>query len=109
MRAFIVPRVRNTATNLDVGFAVVNTGSTDATVDVSVRSASNQILASKSVVLKSKEQIATFAYLFFEGTLHDPPGASYSSLIFRSTGPQLAATALMQGPTLSSVPVEQIQ
>ncbi len=108
LKRFIIPRVRNTAARVDIGFAVVNTGTTAASMDVVLRSASNQALASRTLKLGPREQTALFAYDFFQG-LMDPAGTTYSYLDFHSSSPQFAATASLQGPNLTGLTVERIQ
>jgi hypothetical protein len=109
MKRFVIPRVRNSATNLDVGFAVVNTGATPASIEVSLKTASNDILGSKTLTLRPKEQTALFAYEFFQGVLRDPEGTSYSYLDFHSSSAQFAASATLQGPNLTGLPLERIE
>ncbi len=110
MKQFVIPRVRHTVTNLDVGFAVANTGSTSATITIRVKNTNNQVLAVKDVTLGPKQQTAVFPFLFFVPMPTDPIGPSFSYLEFTSTSGQFAATALaVEGPNLAGFPVERIQ
>src|SRR5262249_20174793 len=109
MKQFVIPRVRNTTTGLDVGFAVANTGTNEASITVTMRNSKNEMMASRVLTLKSKEQTAIFAYQFFEGVgLTDPQGTSYSFLDFSSSSSQFAAIALaVEGTNLAGFPVEK--
>ncbi len=110
MKQFVIPRSRDTVTGQDVGFAVVNTGSTSATANVVLRGAAGQTLATKDLTLAAKSQTAVFASEFFGSALKDAAGTTYGFLTFTSTSSQFAALALtVEGASLASYPVERLQ
>ena len=105
MSKFTIPRVRNVDAGLDVGFALVNTGTASATLAATLRSASGTVLATKNLTLAAGAHTATFATEFFaltgEGT-----GTNYSFMAFESAAGQFAATALaIEGGSLSGFPI----
>jgi hypothetical protein len=102
---FTIPRVRNVDAGLDVGFALVNTGTASAKIDATLRSSAGTVLSTKSLTLAAGAHTATFAKDFFaltgEGT-----GTNYSYMAFESSSAQFAATALaIEGGSLASFPV----
>lgn len=115
MTKFVIPRFRNTLTNMDVGFAVVNTGSSDATLTVTLTDATGNVLGTKTLTLPEHTQLATFptgqSGLF--PNLQPPADLSgYGALTFVASGPQLAAIGLadeFQTKSLATFPVDQIQ
>ena len=114
MQQFVIPRIRNVSNALDVGYAIANTGSTAATITVTLRDASGQnTLATKSLTLNAMSQTAIFANEFFGVALNDKDSATktgYQSLTFTSDKGQFAAMALaIEGPNLASFPVDRIQ
>ncbi len=116
MSSFLVPRVRNVAQGLDVGFALVNTGGTAANLTGTLRDASGTVIAARTIGLAASNQTALFAREFFTATgcspclTTEPSGTSYSFVTFSSTSAQFAATALsVEGGGLSSFPVERLQ
>jgi hypothetical protein len=117
MTTFVIPRLRNTGTGVDTGFAIVNTGSTSATVTATLRDASGATIngasgASTAITLPGNTQIAKFAVDVFKLT-NEPTGVNYQYITFTSTSAQIAATGLVigagEGGTLTSVPVNQLQ
>lgn len=116
MSSFLIPRVSNVASNLDVGFALVNTGSTSANSTGTLRDASGAVIAARTIALASASHTAVFAREFFSGQGCSPclgtgaSGTSHSSVSFSSTSAQFAALALaIEGAALSSFPVERLQ
>jgi len=109
MSRFVIPRVRNVASGLDVGFAVVNTGSTSANITLTVRDQGGVVLGTKTYTLAAGNHKSAFP--FQEITLADSTTAtSYGYLSFESTSASFAATALaIEGGALSSFPVEVLQ
>ena len=105
MARFTIPRVRNVNAGLDVGFALVNTGTSSAILTATLRSATGQVLASKDLTLGAGAHTATFAKDFF-GLTGETGGTNYSFMAFESQSAQFAATALaIEGASLSSFPV----
>jgi hypothetical protein len=109
MASFVIPRIRNVAGGLDVGFALVNTGSEPATINATLRSTSGAILGSKSLTLKPGEHTVQFTRGFF-GLGVEPAGTSYSFLLFDSTASQFAAIALaIERGIRATLPVDRLR
>lgn len=112
MKQFVIPRARNTQSGLDFGYAIVNTSTSSATVAVTIYGPLGSVLATKNLTLAAKNQTAVFAKDFFGSALTDPTSAitSFSFFNFTSTTPSFAAVALaIEGASLASVPVDQLQ
>ena len=109
MAKFVIPRIRNVQTGFDVGFALVNAGSTSATIAATLVGSSGQTLGSRNLTLAARNHTAQFAREFF--TLpNEPSDTSYSFVVFESTAAQFAAIALaFEGPTQTSFPVDRIR
>jgi len=109
MKQFVIPRNRSIQAGLDVGFAIVNTGTTAATASVELRDALGNSLATRNLTLEAKGHHAEFTSQFFTA-LTDVAGNNFHSLTFTSTSPQFAALALaIEGANLASLPVERLQ
>ncbi len=116
MMKFAVPRVRNVATGFELAVAIVNTGTTPATLTATLRDANGISLAPpKTITLAAGVQTARFAAELF-GLTNEPSGTNYSFITFESTSAQFAAIAA--GSTLAyeerhrnqtSFPVDQLQ
>jgi hypothetical protein len=111
MMKFVIPRVRNVDTGFDLAVAIVNTGTTPATVTATLRDASGVLLAPpKAITLGAGVQSAKFIAALL-GLTNEPSGTSYSFITFESASAQFAAIALAyEGATgQTSFPVEQLQ
>jgi hypothetical protein len=109
MTKFVIPRVRNTASGTDVGFAVVNTGTASVVITVTLKGASGNTLATNVRGLAAGQQIAVFPKDFF-GLTTEASGTDYQYMTFESSSPTIAATALaIEGASLASFPVEKLQ
>jgi hypothetical protein len=109
MARFIIPRSRNVAAGLDVAFAIVNTGSAQATLNATLHDAAGAAISTKSASFKPGQQTVLFAQQFF-GLTSEPHGVNYQYVVFESTSPQFAALALaFEGPTQTSFPVDQLR
>jgi hypothetical protein len=109
MSRFIIPRVRNSSTGLDVAFALVNTGTATTELTGTVRDASGAILAKRVISLNPGHHIAFFAAEFFN-LAAEPAGTAHSSIVFSSAAAQIAAIALaIEGASLTNVPVHSLQ
>jgi hypothetical protein len=109
MASFVVPRSRNVAVGLDIAFAIVNTGSTQATLNATLHDAAGAAISKKSASLNPGQQTVLFAQQFF-GLTNEPHGANYQYVVFESTAPQFAALALaFEGPTQTSFPVDKLR
>ncbi len=102
---FTIPRVRNVGDGLDVGFALVNTGTASATLAATLRSATGSALATRNLTLAAGAHTAAFAKDFFALT-GETAGTNYSFIVFESASAQFAATALaIEGGALASFPI----
>ena len=109
MSSFLIPRIRELATGLDVGFALVNTGTQDATLKAELKDTMGATIATKDIVLGAGAHEATFTNQLFMG-LDEPTGRTYQYLKFSSTSPTFAASAFaLEGPTQTSFPVDVLQ
>jgi hypothetical protein len=115
LSAFVVPRIRNVATGLDVGFALVNTGRTEASITGTVRDASGAVIATRIYTMAAGAHTSGFTREFFSAScspclLTEPVGMNYSSVTFNSVSPQFAAIALsIEGGSLASFPVHVLR
>jgi len=111
MKQFVIPRMRNVAAGFDVGFAIVNTGTTDAMLTGTLRDANGVALKVQTVPLKAKAQTAIFANEFFAlGAEAGGATTSHTYMTFDSTSPSFAAIALaFEGDAQASFPVTQLQ
>ena len=109
MASFVIPRVRNVADGLDVGFVLVNTGTAPATINATLRDTTGAILSSKSLAMSAGQHTAQFIQGFF-GLRAEPGGTSYSFVVFDSASSQFAAVALaIEGGSLASFPVDRLR
>src|SRR5204862_1946835 len=106
MSAFVVPRLREVPTGLDVALALVNTASSGtATLKAELKDISGSVLASKDIQMPAGSHQQFFTKDLF-APLTEPAGRSYQYVKFSSTSPSFAAIALaIEGPTLTSFPV----
>jgi hypothetical protein len=110
MAGFVVPRVRNIATGLDVGFALVNTGTESATLTGTLKDASGSTLAVKTIAMGALTHQAVFAQQFF-ALSNEPSGTNYHYIVFDSpTSSSFASMSLaIEGATLTSFPVDRLR
>ncbi len=102
---FTIPRVRNVGDGLDVGFAIVNTGTASATLAATLRSATGTALATRNLTLAPGTHTAAFARDFFALT-GETTGTNYSFIAFESPSAQFAATALaIESGSMASFPI----
>jgi hypothetical protein len=114
---FIVPRVRNVASGLDVGFAIVNTGTAAANITVTVKDQGGVALAVRTFNLAAGNHLAGFPFQLFAAGQgcspclgSEPAGTNYGFLSFDSSSATFASTALaIEGASLSSFPIEVLQ
>jgi hypothetical protein len=114
---FVIPRIRNVASGLDVGFALVNTGSTAASIKLAVKDNAGESLAARTFTLSARNQITGFPFqLLASGAGCSPclnaerSGTSYGYLTFESTSATFAAAGLaVEGGMLSGLQVEALQ
>jgi len=114
---FVIPRVRNAASGLDAGFALVNTGSTAASITLTVKNSAGERLAARTFNLAAGNQITGFPFQLLASGAGCAPclgaeglGTSYGYLTFESTSATFAAAALaVEGGMLSGLPVEALQ
>lgn len=109
LASFVIPRTRNVSAGLDVAFALVNTASTAATINATLRDANGSPLGTRSLTLGAGQQTAQFTREFFSLS-NEPAGTNYHFLTFTSTSPSFAAIALaFEGGTQTSFPVDRLQ
>lgn len=109
MASFVIPRVRNVALGLDVGFALVNTGSTSANLTATLKDATGVTIKSTIVTMAALSHRAMFTQQFFELT-SEPSGTNYHYVVFESTSSTFAAMSLaIEGGTLTSFPVDKLR
>src|SRR5947207_8069143 len=86
MASFVIPRLRNTASGVDAGFALVNTGSTSATLVGTLRDANGNVISgangsTTSITLGANKQTAVFAADFFKLS-NEASGINYQYMVF---------------------------
>ena len=109
MSKFLIPRVRNVATGLEVAYALVNTGSTAASYTSTLNDATGSVLKTRTDTLAAGAQTAKFAFQFFDLS-GEPAGTSYSYIVIESSSAQFGAIAVaLEGATQTSFPVDQLQ
>src|SRR5262249_57549913 len=117
MSKFLIPRVRNVASGLDVGFAVVNTGATSANITLTAKDQGGVVLAARTFSLAPGNQMSGFPFQLLAAGQGcspclpaEPAGTNYGFLSFESSSAAFASTALgIEGASLSSFPVEVLQ
>ncbi len=110
MSSFIIPRVRDVTSGLDVAFVLVNTASTPASITATLKDAKGATIGgAKTVTMAPQSHQALFTHQFF-GLASEPSGRNYDYMTFRSTSASFAAIALaFEGGTQTSFPVELLQ
>jgi hypothetical protein len=117
MSKFVIPRVRNVASGLDVGFAIVNTGATSANITVTAKDQGGVVLASRVLSLAPGGHMSGFPFQILAAgqgcspcLASEPAGTNYGFLLFESSSATFASTALaVEGAALSSFPIEVLQ
>jgi hypothetical protein len=108
LSSFVIPRVRTRA-GLDVAFALVNTGSSPASITVTLKDASGSTLAKRALDMNPGAHQAMFAHEFFS-TLKETDESSYQYITFYSSSRSFAAVALaFEGTSQTSFPVEPLE
>lgn len=109
MSRFLIPRSRNVAQGLDVAFAIVNTGSTAASLNATLKDATGATLKTKSITLGAQAHTALFTNQFFELGTETVTGTGYHFIVFESSSRSFAAIALaFEGGTQTSFPVDNL-
>lgn len=110
MAKFVIPRVRNVDTGLDVAFAVVNTAPTSASLTVTLKAADGSTLGSRILTLNGSSHRALFTQEFFALT-NEPTGTNFQYIVFDAgTASQFAATALaFEGGNQTTFPVDVLR
>ena len=110
MAKFVIPRVRNVAAGLDVGFALVNTAVTSASLTVTLKDAAGGTIAARSLTMPGSSHRALFTVEFFELT-NEPNGTNYNYIVFDAgSAAQFAAVALaFEGAAQTSLPVDVLR
>jgi hypothetical protein len=107
---FVIPRIRNATTGLDVGFALVNTVSAVASVTVTLKDASGAVLGIRTITVPGLGHVSVFAQELFQLS-NEPSVTTYQYMVFDSNNAfQFAAVAIAyEGTTQTSVPVDVFQ
>ena len=106
---FVIPRVREVAVGLDVGFALVNTGSAAATLTATLKDANGTTIATKVLPMAAGKHEVAFANEFFALT-SESSARQYHYINFESSSASFAAIAVaFEGGTQTSFPVERLQ
>jgi hypothetical protein len=108
MSKFVIPRIRDVSSGLDVGFALVNTAlGGKATLRAELKDSTGKTLAAKDIVMPGGSHQMGFTKDFFS-PLNDAAGVrNYHYVKFSSTSPTFAAIALaFEGGTQTSFPVD---
>jgi hypothetical protein len=107
MAKFVIPRVRNVATGLDVGFALVNTAPSLASLTVTLKDDAGATIAMRSLTMAGSSHQSLFTQQFFSLT-NEPSGTNFQYIVFDAgTAGQFAAIALaFEGAIQTSFPVE---
>jgi len=112
MSSFVIPRIREVAAGLDVGFALVNTASSGtASLKAELKDQAGKTIATKDIPMAAGEHRAGFTRDLF-GPLDETTGSSrsYQYVKFTSTSPTFAAIALaFEGSTQTSFPADAIE
>jgi len=109
MTKFVIPRVRDVTAGLDVAFALVNTGTSSATLTAVLSDASGNTLATKPIIMGAGAHQALFTQQFF-GLTNEPTGRNYHYITFTGSSASFAAIALaFEGANQSSFPVDALQ
>jgi hypothetical protein len=110
MRTFMFPRVFDPELSADVGFAVVNTGNTSATVTATLRDMTGSVIVSRDLTLGPRSQTSIYTGQFFGSSLTESERTQFATLTMSSNSPQFAATALfIASGILTTLPVEKLQ
>jgi len=117
MSKFVIPRVRNVASGLDVGFAIVNTGATAANITLTAKDQGGVVLASRTFNLAAGNHLSGFPFQLLAAgqgcspcLAGEPAGTNHGFMVFESSSAAFASTALaIEGTTLSSFPIEVLQ
>ena len=117
MSKFVIPRVRNVASGLDVGFAIVNTGAASANITLTAKDQGGVILAARTFSLAAGSHMSGFPFQLLAAgqgcspcLSSEPSGTNYGFMVFESSSAAFASTALaIEGAALSSFPIEVLQ
>jgi hypothetical protein len=109
MASFVVPRIRNVAAGLDVGFALVNTGSSTANLTATLKDAAGITIDAETISMAPLSHRALYTRELF-GLTNEPDGTNYHYVIFESSSPTFAAMSLAtEGSALTSFPVDRLR
>jgi hypothetical protein len=107
---FVIPRIRNASTGLDVGFALVNSVGAIASVTVTLKDATGATLGIRTLTVPGLAHQSMFAQELFQLS-NEPSGTTYQYMVFDSGSAfQFAAVAIAyEGTTQTSIPVDVFQ
>jgi hypothetical protein len=111
MSNFVIPRIREVGTGLDVGFALVNTAASgSATVRAELKDAEGNTIATKDIRMAGGVHQSGFTKDLFAPLNEPKDGRTYQYVKFSSNSPTIAAIALaFEGSTQTSLPAEILQ
>jgi hypothetical protein len=110
MSSFVIPRVREVSTGLDIGFAVANTGSEKVTLTAELKDAAGTTVKTTSVDLNGGAHKAVYPMKEFFAPLDEQAVRAYQYVKFTSSKPTVAAVALaIEGASFTSFPVDVLQ
>ena len=118
MSSFVIPRVREKQltgsglSDIETGFALVNTGSKAASVSAKVYDVNGNVVGSGSLLLAPNAHKAVFVN--DSGTFNflspEPTGRQYHYILLSSDQPTIGAASLaFEGGSLTSFPVDALQ
>jgi hypothetical protein len=108
LSSFLIPRV-HTKSGLDVAFALVNTGSSPASITATLKDANGNNVAKRTISMNGRTHQALFAQQFFSLS-NESEDRNYQYIIFNSNSASFAAIALaFEGGTQTSFPVDPLQ
>ena len=110
MSSFVIPRIRQVGTGLDVGFALVNTAASgSATLRAELKDAAGRTVAVKDIPMTGGTHRAGLTKDLFAPLNEAKDPRAYQYVKFSSNSPTFAATAIaIEGATQTSFPAEPV-
>jgi hypothetical protein len=111
MSSFVIPRIREVGTGLDVGFALVNTATSgSATLTAELKDSAGRTVAIKDIPMTGGAHRAGFTKDLFAPLNEAKDRRTYQYVKFSSSSPTFAAIALaFEGSTQTSFPAEPVR
>src|SRR5213593_1151908 len=110
MAKFVIPRVRNVDTGLDVAFALVNTAPTSTSLTVTLKGTDGSTLGNRILTINGSSHRALFTQELFP-LINEPGGTNFQYIVFDAgTASQFAAVALaIEGGNQTTFPVDVLR